>query len=79
MISRYSRTSEVTDSKTQYGLIPMDHWVQPDWINEEKATKAREQMMKDQVIYGGEFPIFMSISETEKYGIGSVPCVSSTS
>jgi len=57
----------------------MDHWVQPDWIDEEKATKAREQMMKDQVIYGGEFSIFISVSETEKYGIGSVPCVSSTS
>ncbi|KAI0724091.1 glycosyltransferase family 15 protein [Fomitopsis betulina] len=44
---------EITDSKVEFGLIPRDHWFQPDWIDEKKATDARGQMIKDQVIYGG--------------------------
>jgi len=47
------RTSELTNSKTQYGLIPHDNWYQPDWIDEKKATEARDDMVKNQVIYGG--------------------------
>jgi hypothetical protein len=43
----------LTDSKTQYGLIPHDNWYQPDWIDEKKATEARNDMVKNQVIYGG--------------------------
>lgn len=50
------RTTEVTDSKVEYGLIPPDHWYQPSWIDEEKATKAREDMVAHQVIYGGSVP-----------------------
>ena len=47
------RTSELTNSETQYGLIPHDNWYQPGWINETRATAAREDMIKNQVIYGG--------------------------
>jgi len=45
--------SELTDAKVQFGLVPNDHWVQPAWIDETKASAAREQMIKDNVIYGG--------------------------
>jgi alpha 1,2-mannosyltransferase len=43
----------LTDAQTQYGLIPRETWNQPDWIDEKKATAAREDMVKNQVIYGG--------------------------
>jgi len=39
----------------EFGLIPHEFWYQPSWIDEEKATAAREQMVADNVIYGGVF------------------------
>ena len=48
--------SELTDAKVQFGLVPNDHWVQPPWINESRATAARAQMISDNVIYGGMSP-----------------------
>lgn len=27
-------TSEVTQARTLYGLIPQDHWSLPDWLSE---------------------------------------------
>ena len=33
--------------------IPAEHWKQPDWIDENKATLSREDMVKNKVIYGG--------------------------
>ena len=53
MLVSFRRVKTVTDSEVKFGVIPHDHWNQPDWIDEEKATKAREQMVKDSVIYGG--------------------------
>lgn len=44
---------DLTDAPVEFGLIPRDHWYQPDWIDEEKATLAREDMMANNVIYGG--------------------------
>jgi len=49
-------TTEVTSSKTSYGLIPRDNWYQPNWIDEDKAKKARDDMIKNNVIYGGSVP-----------------------
>lgn len=43
----------VTNSKVEFGLIPHNHWHQPDWIDEEKASKARKEMEEKSVIYGG--------------------------
>jgi alpha 1,2-mannosyltransferase len=37
----------------EFGLIPKDEWTQPSWIDETRATAAREKMVKDNVIYGG--------------------------
>ncbi|KAJ2931372.1 hypothetical protein H1R20_g5751, partial [Candolleomyces eurysporus] len=50
------RVKTITESEVYFGLIPRDHWNQPDWIDEEKATKAREDMVKNNVIYGGSVP-----------------------
>ncbi|QRV85840.1 Glycolipid 2-alpha-mannosyltransferase [Ceratobasidium sp. AG-Ba] len=49
-------TTEVVGSKTTYGQIPHDHWFQPDWIDEERATKARLKMIEEKVIYGHSVP-----------------------
>ncbi|KAG8901133.1 alpha 1,2-mannosyltransferase 2.4.1 [Tulasnella sp. 403] len=49
-------TSEVVSTQTSYGLIPHDHWYQPKWIDEEKASAARKMMEQKQVIYGGSLP-----------------------
>jgi alpha 1,2-mannosyltransferase len=49
------RTTELTDAKVEFGLIPHDHWYQPSWIDEERAKKAREDMVNNNVIYGGWF------------------------
>jgi Glycolipid 2-alpha-mannosyltransferase len=48
-----SRVSELTDAKVEFGLIPREDWFQPDWIDEVKATVARKDMEKNNVIYGG--------------------------
>jgi alpha 1,2-mannosyltransferase len=40
-------------SKVEFGVIPHEHWYQPDHIDEDKAKAGREKMQKDNVIYGG--------------------------
>jgi alpha 1,2-mannosyltransferase len=45
--------SVLTDSQVEFGLIPREHWFQPDWIDEERATAERNKMAADNVIYGG--------------------------
>jgi Glycolipid 2-alpha-mannosyltransferase len=42
-------TSEITSTPCVYGKIPRDHWFQPDSIDEDKATKARLQMIENNV------------------------------
>ncbi|KAF9530779.1 glycosyltransferase family 15 protein [Crepidotus variabilis] len=45
--------SNLTPAQVEFGVIPHDHWYQPDSIDEEKATAAREKMSADNIIYGG--------------------------
>lgn len=49
-------TSDLASGETKYGLIPKEIWEQPDWIDEDKAAKGREQMIKMKVIYGHSVP-----------------------
>lgn len=49
-------TQNVISGTAEYGIIPRHEWVQPDHIDENKAKAAREQMIKDNVIYGGSVP-----------------------
>jgi alpha 1,2-mannosyltransferase len=37
-------------------LVPKEHWGVPEWIDEEKAKKAREDMQQRNIIYGGSLP-----------------------
>ncbi|KAK0479008.1 glycosyltransferase family 15 protein [Armillaria luteobubalina] len=47
------RVSVLTASKMEFGLIPREHWFQPDSIDEERAKASRDQMVAENVIYGG--------------------------
>ncbi|KAI0054090.1 glycosyltransferase family 15 protein [Auriscalpium vulgare] len=47
--------TELTDAKVEFGVIPHDHWYQPSWINETRASASREDMVKNNVIYGGAY------------------------
>lgn len=59
-------TSALASGKTHYGLsllneanvalVPKEHWSIPEWIDEEKAKKAREDMEQRNIIYGGSLP-----------------------
>lgn len=45
-------TSSLVSGKTHYGLIPKEHWSFPDFIDQEKAKKVREDMAQRKIIYG---------------------------
>ncbi|KAL1728728.1 glycosyltransferase family 15 protein [Schizophyllum commune] len=47
------RVSVLTRAPISFGLIPREHWVQPDWIDESLARKGRLSMMAQRIIYGG--------------------------
>ncbi|CCK68058.1 mannosyltransferase KTR3 KNAG_0A03780 [Huiozyma naganishii CBS 8797] len=49
-------TSALVSGKTKYGLIPDEHWSIPDFIDREKFDKAREELSKKDVPYGGSVP-----------------------
>ncbi|KAI0807475.1 glycosyltransferase family 15 protein [Fomes fomentarius] len=50
------RVQTLTDSKIEFGLIPNADWVQPSWIDEDRATESRKDMEAHNVIYGGSVP-----------------------
>lgn len=45
-------TTALVSGKTYYGRIPKDHWSYPDWIDQDKASDAREEMGRKKIIYG---------------------------
>jgi hypothetical protein len=46
-----------------FGIIPHDHWYQPDWIDEEKAEAGRNQLVDQGVIYGGTSSVTLFSSD----------------
>lgn len=45
-------TTALVSGKTKYGLIPKEHWGFPEWIDQDKAAKVRDEMREKKVIYG---------------------------
>ena len=45
-------TSALTSGRTRYGKIDSEHWGFPDFIDQEKAKKVREDMHERKIIYG---------------------------
>lgn len=50
------RVQTLTNAKVEFGFISRDEWFQPEWVDEDRAKASRDQMVKDQVIYGGSVP-----------------------
>src|SRR6266545_7154960 len=49
----YRRVRVLTDAPIHFGLIPPEHWYQPEWIDENLARLGRLRMMGQGIIYGG--------------------------
>ncbi|KAL8941549.1 MAG: hypothetical protein Q9216_002181 [Gyalolechia sp. 2 TL-2023] len=45
-------TTSLISGKTHYGQIPKEHWSFPDFIDQDKAKKVREEMAEKKIIYG---------------------------
>ncbi|CRG90621.1 alpha 1,2-mannosyltransferase [Talaromyces islandicus] len=45
-------TTSLVSGTTHYGLIPKEHWSYPEWIDQAKAKKVREDMKERKIIYG---------------------------
>ncbi|KAF9443357.1 glycosyltransferase family 15 protein [Macrolepiota fuliginosa MF-IS2] len=48
-----SAIRKATRSQIEFGVILPDHWMQPPWIDEEKAAKGRRKLEEAGVKYGG--------------------------
>ncbi|KDQ60809.1 glycosyltransferase family 15 protein [Jaapia argillacea MUCL 33604] len=48
-----SRVKVLTDAPMSFGVIPREHWVQPDWIDEQQAAQSRMRMTWQGIIYAG--------------------------
>ena len=45
-------TTSLISGKTHYGKIDKEHWSFPDFIDQDRARKVREQMAEKKIIYG---------------------------
>ncbi|KJZ79966.1 Alpha-1,2 mannosyltransferase KTR1 [Hirsutella minnesotensis 3608] len=45
-------TASLVSGKTHYGLIPHEHWSFPEWIDQDRARRVREDMALRKIIYG---------------------------
>ncbi|CEJ90249.1 Putative Alpha-1,2 mannosyltransferase KTR1 [[Torrubiella] hemipterigena] len=45
-------TTSLVSGNTYYDVIPEKHWSFPEWIDQEKAKKVREDMAQRKIIYG---------------------------
>jgi alpha 1,2-mannosyltransferase len=63
-----------------YGVIPYDHWNQPEWIDENKARQGRWNMTVNKVIYGGSVSfvfILLALLGADLFRLGTETCVGS--
>ncbi|KAF2459119.1 glycolipid 2-alpha-mannosyltransferase [Lineolata rhizophorae] len=45
-------TTALVSGTTRYGKIPTDHWSFPEFIDQDKAAKVRQEMKEKKIIYG---------------------------
>lgn len=48
-----SKIAELTTAPIKFGLIPVEHWSYPEWIDQKYADKSRADMERRNIIYGG--------------------------
>lgn len=47
--------SKAEEKRVEFGLIPRDHWFQPDWVDETKASQGRWNLIFKGIIYAGMY------------------------
>jgi alpha 1,2-mannosyltransferase len=47
---------KLTNGTASFGLLPKEHWLQPDWIDEDLARTGRDKMAEQGIIYAGSVP-----------------------
>jgi len=47
------RIRNLTPSRVEFGVIPKEHWYQPEWIDKGKARQKMDEMQRMNVKYGG--------------------------
>ncbi|KAF2873343.1 glycolipid 2-alpha-mannosyltransferase [Massariosphaeria phaeospora] len=47
-----SVTTALVSGKTRYGKIPKEHWSFPEFIDQDRAAKVRDEMKEKKIIYG---------------------------
>ena len=59
-----SRVSNLVSGPAHFGQVPEEHWHQPPWINETKATEERSKMIMAGIPYSDSIscglPLFLS-------------------
>lgn len=53
----------LTDAKVEFGVVPKDHWNQPDWVDEPTAEAWRDWMVGEGIIYAGTQCILGPVSQ----------------
>ncbi|KAJ7634998.1 glycosyltransferase family 15 protein [Roridomyces roridus] len=48
--------SNMTNGSVSFGLVPKEHWYQPQWINEDLAKAGRDKMVEQNIIYAESVP-----------------------
>lgn len=48
-----TRVANLTNGEVKFGLVPHDHWFQPEWIDDERMRKGMEELKK----YSKPWPI----------------------
>ncbi|THU96600.1 glycosyl transferase [Dendrothele bispora CBS 962.96] len=51
-----TRVTAATAAPVSFGLIPHEHWFQPDWVDEDRASEGRRKMASQGIIYAGSVP-----------------------
>lgn len=49
----WSESVHCVDTGIIIGLIPVEHWSVPSWIDDEKAAMERKKMEENDILYGG--------------------------
>ena len=53
--------SKEEESRVEFGLIPHDHWFQPDWIDEVEAASNRWHLVFKGIIYAGDLHLCLDM------------------
>ena len=74
--------SNIISGEVTYAQIPAHHWYQPDWIDEDKAKKGRQELVRNKVIYGGasllSYNILHHIDALQQAAYPTATCAAST-